>query len=169
MCEAVHGSAVHDQLPIGVGPVHLLGECGDVGEWDVGVASAVTDEDPGFHTTRPRGGGRREAAVDADRGGKVRTRSRQREANHSAETESDGHSVTGRFRTFGQGGEPGGRSTDQQRRIITQSCQAFEDLFSVAPDAVAVHIAGQNGIAEFCVAVRLIARMLVQSGSSVNE
>jgi len=39
--EAVPGPAVHDELPVGFGPVHLLGERGHVGRGDVRIGGAV--------------------------------------------------------------------------------------------------------------------------------
>lgn len=63
MGEPVLGSAVDDQLPIRLGVVHLAGEAGDVGEWDVRIRCTVADESRGGDRSRFGGAGGLEAPV----------------------------------------------------------------------------------------------------------
>jgi len=44
----MHGAAVHDELPVGLGVVHLLREPGDVRERHVRIQSAVTGKHLGL-------------------------------------------------------------------------------------------------------------------------
>src|SRR5216683_465340 len=87
--EAVLGTAVHVQLPVRAGGVHLLGERGDVGERDVRVHGAVAHEQPRPHLAGLGVDAGGQAAVDADRGCDRCTGPGELERGQAAEAEPD--------------------------------------------------------------------------------
>src|SRR6266566_1693718 len=60
-------------------------------------------------------------------------------------------------------------SAGKERRVIAQGSQAGHYSLTVARDAVAVHVAGQDGVAEFRVAECLISCVLVEAGAALHE
>jgi hypothetical protein len=87
--ETVQCAAVHVQLPVRAGGVHLLGERRDIAERYVRVRGAMAHEQPGAHRAglRPPAGG--QAPVDADRARDGFSRAGQRQGGHAAEAEAD--------------------------------------------------------------------------------
>jgi len=162
-------AAVHDQLPVGFGPVHLLGERGHIGRRDVRVGRAVAGQDLGRHGAGPRGRAGGQAAVDAHHAGQVRAGPGQGQHGHPAEAEPDGGRGPGRLRTAGQGGQAGLAAADEQTRVVAQGEQARHHPLPVPRDTVAEHVAGQHGIAEGGIAARLLPRVRVEAGPAVHE
>jgi len=60
-------------------------------------------------------------------------------------------------------------SSDHERRVVPQSCEAFDDPVAVARDAVPEHVAGEDDVTEGRVAACLLASMLIEACASVHE
>ena len=167
--KAVHGLAVHDELPVRPSASHLIGECDDVVQADVRVRCAMAGEylrRDGAWLGGLAGG---EAAVNAHDSGQVRARPRQRPRGLPADAEAAGRPAVASFRAAGKGGPAGLAAADEERRGIAQGGEARRDPFAVARDAVAVHVAREYGVAEFRVAMSLLSRVPVEAGTAVDE
>jgi len=89
MGESVQCAAVHVQLPVCTGAVHLLREGGDVGEGNVRVLGPVAGQQPGPDLSWLRRAAGGQASVNADRAGQSLTGAGKRENRQAAETEAN--------------------------------------------------------------------------------
>jgi hypothetical protein len=168
--EAVLGTAVHVQLPVRAGGVHLLGERGDVGERDVRVHGAVANEQPRPHLAGLGAGAGGQAAVDADRGCDRCPGPGELERGQAAEAEPDDRHPLVDGLDPGKQIQAGSCPADQAVRVIAHPGEERDDLLPrPASDVAAEHVAREHDVAELRVAAGLLPGVIIESGAAVHE
>jgi hypothetical protein len=165
----MHGTAVHDELPVGPGVAHLLREPHDVRERHVRIQGAVTDKHPGPDRARLRRPDRGQAAVHADHAHHIGPRAGEREDGKPAETEADGGEPAVGLGTSGQGRQSGLRPPRQTLWIIPQPHQARHHALTVTRDAIPEHVTGQDRVTVRGVPPGLALGVIIETGSAMHE
>ena len=162
-------AAVHDELPVHSGAVHLLGERRHIAERHVRVQGTVADQQPGLHRAGLCSPAGAQTAVNANRARHGFPGPGQPERYHAAEAEADRSDPAVSTGAARQRGQARPRPAHHQQRVIPQSHQAADNTVPVACHAIAEHVAGQNDIPECRVTPGLPARVLIEASAAVDK
>ena len=167
--EAVHRSAVDDQLEVGSRGVHLFDEARQLCGGEVRVQSTVTDEQLGLDPSWTGGVCGLEGSVDADRAGQVRPGSRELEDRSAAEAVTHGRDVPVKQWMRGEHLNASLRSSSNLVAVSYELLDARHYALTVARHGLAIHVAGEHEESEFGELSRATFGVIVQPGAAVND
>jgi hypothetical protein len=129
----------------------------------------MADEDLRSDAASSRGSRRGEASVHADHASEIGSVARQGQHRQAAETVPDGRAGLGDIRQGLQRRQPGPSAPQEQIRVVAHRRERGHYSLTIARNARAEHVAGQDNETERCVALSLGTSMIVQARAAVHQ